>query len=426
MIEVSPLGLRWDCLQPTQSRECAVRFYVKLGMAHVGTGISAGQMASPGPERRPQPPTGGLNGRRCQDCGTLLAADNTARLCSKCHREHHDQLRTPAHLKNEFFETAEFRVAFDSQHMGKVLKAYRNHPHHLRLYGKALNQELLGRWLGLTQAQISKFENGKAEQNLEILRAYAKILHLPQRMLWFDFPGQSRLRSQVSIETGGIDMKQVDESRRSMDAAIAAGSVTSAQLDNIDEMVDLHARDCVTASPADMLRRLTLDFGDIRSLISRPQSLSAATRLYSNVARIAALVADELMVIGDTHRAWAWHRSAAVAASEVGSTQLRLLVHSLGILIPLYYGDPDSALRMATQASELGDSHNSESSSAHSLAVTLKALIQAQAGLTSEAEKTLGHSGELFARLSSKDKPTQLSASPNVVGGFIAHVHFRK
>jgi hypothetical protein len=32
---------------------------------------------------------------------------------------------------------------------------------------KALNQELLGRWRGLTQAQVSKFENGKPEQNIK-------------------------------------------------------------------------------------------------------------------------------------------------------------------------------------------------------------------------------------------------------------------
>jgi DNA-binding XRE family transcriptional regulator len=128
-------------------------------------------------------------------CGTVLAADNTARLCGKCYREQHDQLRTPPTLRNEFFETDEFHAAFESQHIGKVFKVYRNHPRHLRLFGKALNQELLGRWLGLTQAQVSKLENGKPEQNLEALRNYARILHLPQHMLWFDFPGQSRLRS---------------------------------------------------------------------------------------------------------------------------------------------------------------------------------------------------------------------------------------
>src|SRR5207248_7791129 len=125
-------------------------------------------MSSPGgPQQRA---TGASGGCRCPGCGTVLAVDNTARLCSRCHREQRDQLRTPpVELTNGFFDTDEFRAAFESHHIGKVFKAYRNHPRHLQLLGKALNQELLGRWLGVTQAQVSKLENGKPEQNLETL-----------------------------------------------------------------------------------------------------------------------------------------------------------------------------------------------------------------------------------------------------------------
>lgn len=152
-------------------------------------------MSPPVRQGRPTPDTGG--DRLCQGCGSALAADNTAQLCSRCHREQRDQLRTPPIQRNEFFETAEFRAAFESQHIGKVFKAYRNHPRHLLLFGKALNQELLGRWLGLTQSQVSKLESGKPELNLDTLRTYARILHLPQHLLWFDFPGQSRLTKLV-------------------------------------------------------------------------------------------------------------------------------------------------------------------------------------------------------------------------------------
>ncbi|WP_245614228.1 hypothetical protein [Actinokineospora inagensis] len=123
-----------------------------------------------------------------------MAADNTASMCGKCLRDVRDQLAVPVEYPREFFETDEFRAAFASRDIGKVFKAYRFHPHHLRVFGKGLNQELLGRWLSLTQAQVSKTENGsKPEQNLDTLQRYAQILHLPQEMLWFDLPGQSRL-----------------------------------------------------------------------------------------------------------------------------------------------------------------------------------------------------------------------------------------
>lgn len=128
-----------------------------------------------------------VNDPRCAACGTTVAVDNTARLCSMCLRGQRDQLLTPpAQLRNEFFETDEFRSAFENRHIGMIFKAYRNHPRHLQIFGTALNRELLGRWLGLTQAQVSKLESGMPEQNLETLRNYARILHLPQNLLWFD------------------------------------------------------------------------------------------------------------------------------------------------------------------------------------------------------------------------------------------------
>ena len=168
-------------------------------------------MSAPGPRRRA--PRDAVGGRRCASCGTLLAADNTARLCGSCYREQHDQLRAPpAKPRAEFFETDEFRAAFESQHIGRVFKAYRNHPRYLQLLGKALNQEILGRWLGLNQAQVSRIEKGEQEQSFKTLQNYAKILHLPQHMLWFDLPGQSRLKPLQSPLAAGLfsDSEEAD------------------------------------------------------------------------------------------------------------------------------------------------------------------------------------------------------------------------
>jgi len=145
-------------------------------------------MSAPGPRRGVR----SAASRCCPGCGTVLAADNTTRLCSRCHREHRDLLRTPPRLGDEFYDTGEFRAAFESELIGKVFKAYRYHPRWLRLFGKALNQETFGLWLGLSQAQVSKLEAGKPEHNLAAHRHYALTLHLPRHMLWFKLPGQSR------------------------------------------------------------------------------------------------------------------------------------------------------------------------------------------------------------------------------------------
>ena len=137
--------------------------------------------------------------RRCAHCRTVLTIDNTASMCGKCSRDRRDQMNTPPQYESDFFETDDFIAAFRSRHIGRVLKVYRHHPRHLRIHGKALNQELLGRWLGLNQAQVSKLENGKPENNLEILAHYAKLLNMPPHLLWFDLPGQSRLVQPVSV-----------------------------------------------------------------------------------------------------------------------------------------------------------------------------------------------------------------------------------
>ncbi|HEX5116058.1 MAG TPA: helix-turn-helix domain-containing protein [Pseudonocardiaceae bacterium] len=136
----------------------------------------------------------------CEKCGKVLAADNTENLCGACRRVQHGQLDQPPQFEDEFFDNAELLSAFESWHIGRVFRAYRAHPYFLGMFARPLTQENLGRWLGLTQNQMSRQENGKAEQNLELLQEWAAILHLPQDRLWFNLPGQSRLRATPTLD----------------------------------------------------------------------------------------------------------------------------------------------------------------------------------------------------------------------------------
>ena len=211
---------------------------------------------------------------------------------------------------------------------------------------------------------------------------------------------QAKSSTQISeFSTQESDLLiQLDQTRHMMDRAVAEHSVTPAQVDNIEQMVRLHAQACVTMPPLVMLRRLVADFDELRGLVSRVQSPTTLVRLYACSARIGALVADELMVLGETHRAWSWHHSAS-AAEETGLSELGLQVRSLGILIPLYSGDPREALSMAIQACDLSNSIAKRSSPSYALAVTLKALILAQLGSIDECRVALGESGESLAQL---------------------------
>jgi transcriptional regulator with XRE-family HTH domain len=123
--------------------------------------------------------------RRCQGCGTPLARDNRSRLCSPCSRHEVQASGAPA-KPDGFWRRATLRDALGARHFGQVLYAYR-HEHR-----PVLTQAKVGRWLGLTQGQVSRIEIGPPIRDLDALVHWARVLRIPAGMLWFDLPGQTR------------------------------------------------------------------------------------------------------------------------------------------------------------------------------------------------------------------------------------------
>ena len=66
--------------------------------------------------------------RRYCRCGTLLARDNAASLCSVCQGKRRRD-RAPE-VPPEFWHTEAMAAALDSGDLGRVLRAYRFHPFH--------------------------------------------------------------------------------------------------------------------------------------------------------------------------------------------------------------------------------------------------------------------------------------------------------
>lgn len=125
-----------------------------------------------------------LPARYCP-CGTRLARDNSGTHCTACQRKHQRALtREPPVLPAAFWDDERLREALSNWHMGHVIYAYRVHPHH----GRALSQEVVARWLGLTQAQLSRIESGPPPQDLGKLMSWAHSLRIPTDLLWFKLP----------------------------------------------------------------------------------------------------------------------------------------------------------------------------------------------------------------------------------------------
>lgn len=123
------------------------------------------------------------SGRYCR-CGTLLARDNPSPLCAVCQAKSRDLLAGPPDVPAAFWTTDQMRDALTSWHMGQVIATYRNHPYH----GRALPQELVAGWVGLTQAQLSRIENGPPLKDLDRLIQWARTLRIPAHLLWFKLP----------------------------------------------------------------------------------------------------------------------------------------------------------------------------------------------------------------------------------------------
>ena len=124
--------------------------------------------------------------RYCGGCGTRLARDNRGNCCAGCTRLTRDALLKPPKVPSTFWDTDQMRDALATWHIGRVIFAYRTHPWHPR----PLSQEIVGNWLGLTQAQLSRIENGRAPEELSKLVCWAKILGIPGELLWFKLPDE--------------------------------------------------------------------------------------------------------------------------------------------------------------------------------------------------------------------------------------------
>lgn len=96
--------------------------------------------------------------RYCR-CGTRLGQDHSGGRCSPCEKQLAALRAQAPDVSADFWETEQLSDAFVAQHIGQVSRAYRKHPHHVAAYGKdGIPQAVVGDWLGLTQAQISRIK----------------------------------------------------------------------------------------------------------------------------------------------------------------------------------------------------------------------------------------------------------------------------
>ncbi|MFJ6149341.1 helix-turn-helix domain-containing protein [Micromonospora profundi] len=143
----------------------------------------------------------------CPRCGARLARDNGSGRCTPCQAAERDRLSAPPVVPASFWDHEPVRRALAERHLGRVVRAYRCHPYHGRV---ALPQTVVAGWLGITQAQLSRVENGPPLVHLDRLAHWAQLLRVPAESLWFRLPDQSPW-SGASLTGGGTDNAHGDD-----------------------------------------------------------------------------------------------------------------------------------------------------------------------------------------------------------------------
>ncbi|MEU5694203.1 helix-turn-helix transcriptional regulator [Actinosynnema sp. NPDC020468] len=118
-----------------------------------------------------------------------MATDNNCSLCAACGRQDERLVRAPE-KPTEFWMASDFRDAFVDRHFGRVIYAYRY------AHNPPLTQDMVARWLNLSQGQVSNLERAvRAPQELVKLERWARALRVPEALLWFrlsEAPGSGR------------------------------------------------------------------------------------------------------------------------------------------------------------------------------------------------------------------------------------------
>lgn len=254
-----------------------------------------------------------------------------------------------------------------------------------------LRLEDAGRRLGIDlppreslKRQVSRWENG-APMSADYRRLFCRIYGATEDELGFVLVQAPTVEPLAQATDPDHLIDRATQLRNGAASFIDPEATGAAQIDSLDERVDLHARDCVRVAPSVMLRRLLSDFQEVQTLAARHPGPPNMSRLYGITANYASLIADEMMVLGRPADSQAWHTTAKTAADRAEDTTLQARTRSLNALLYLYYGDPARAVTLAQQAQALVSSPTA----ATALAAAVEAFAYSRDGVEDASRRAL-------------------------------------
>jgi tetratricopeptide (TPR) repeat protein len=208
--------------------------------------------------------------RYCRTCGGRLTRGSALVQCARCEERARKLTLGPPELPAAFWDTDLMREALASWHMGRVIRAYRHHPHH---GSRPLSQELVASWLQLTQTQLSRVENGPPVQDLGKLTYWARTLRVPAQYLWFQLPRAAAEAAPVTAQA-----------RLMQPSNFPGGAKVSPSLAPVMGQQPVHGESDATAMQAFRAADLQLGGGHLYPTVVQYLQKALAPRLFGAAA----------------------------------------------------------------------------------------------------------------------------------------------
>jgi tetratricopeptide (TPR) repeat protein len=223
--------------------------------------------------------------------------------------------------------------------MGTVVRAYRYHPAHGH---KPLPQEIVSRWLGVTQSQLSRIESGRNRvDTLDKLIHYAHSLKMPADLLWFELPEE---KEEAPKRSGGVFALPGGP-------LVAATSVRidSALADSLLGTLDLYSNMDNLAGPQSLVTIAPQQLQFVENLLSNARGKDREHLLYVG-ARYAEFAGWIYQDKGALNSAMQMSSTALDYAQEVGDETLISYILMRRSNIATDAKRPELALKLADAA----------------------------------------------------------------------------
>jgi tetratricopeptide (TPR) repeat protein len=247
----------------------------------------------------------------------------------------------------------DFGAVFDMAHNAGI--SYKRIAEACRLKADRVGQMARGTDIAITTiAAIERIADG--------LRIPGGLLGLAARPWEKDQPDygddpmkrRQLLRGALAAGITSTALTAITTTRESVDQTLDVAS--TADLTDLEDAAEAYGYGYGGQPPARVLADLVTDFGELRPLLAVPQPVATRARVCRTAGQMASMTAIVLHDLGQRREARSWFRTAARAAAESGDRQLHAWVLAREAMVPLNYGAPQAAARLAEEARRIAGS----------------------------------------------------------------------